>query len=236
MNVKRIGMMLVLVALLAVGAAAVAADPARPAGGERPATAAAIEAAAAETGQTRAEVVAALRGGSTLADVVTDAGGDVQAVIDAAVSAGQERIDAALADGRITDEQAATLGDELVAGVTAAVNGESGPRWIGARAVRISAERILLQETADATGLTTREVRQAWRSGQSLAEIAATNGSSREAVLASALATATERIDAAVADGRMTQTQADVLLTALPDRFSTALDAVHTPRGVRGAI
>lgn len=75
-----------------------------------------------------------------------------------------------------------------------------------------------------------------WRGGQPLAGIAVANGSSREAVLTSALAAAAERINAAMTGGRMGQAQADLLRSALPDRFSAAMDAIHTPRRVRGTI
>ncbi|HYO89952.1 MAG TPA: hypothetical protein VER79_14990 [Candidatus Limnocylindrales bacterium] len=236
MHAKRWILVAALIAVLLVGVAAVSAGPQRQEGREGGLIAAALEAAIAETGMNRTEIVTAVRAGSTLAEVVTNAGGDVQVVIDAAVAAGQARIDTALANGRVTDAQVAALSADLVSGVTAAVNGEAGPRWVGRQPVRIAAARVLVNTVSEATGLTARDVVVQWRSGRSLGEIASANGSSSEALLDAAVTAATERIDAAVADGSMTQSQADLLLGSLTDRFTEALNAVHTPRQVRGAV
>jgi hypothetical protein len=66
----------------------------------------------------------ALRDGRTIAEVAEEQGVDVQDVVDAVVAAHQERVDEAVADGDLTQEDA----DELMAGaeerVTAFVNGE----------------------------------------------------------------------------------------------------------------
>jgi hypothetical protein len=236
MNSKRAIVALAIVALLMVGVAAVSADPQRPWPGQHDVRAAAVQAALAETGMTRLELAAALQDGGTLAEVVTAAGGDVQAVIDAAVAAGQARIDTALANGRITEAQAASLSADLTAAVTAALNGEDGPQWVGVGRVRLGAMRLLIDGVAEATGLTPREIRREWRDGQSLTAIVEANGGDAQAVLNAAVNAATERIDAAVADGAMAQSQADLLLPQLTERLSEAMNAVHTPRRVRGAV
>jgi polyhydroxyalkanoate synthesis regulator phasin len=66
----------------------------------------------------------ALRDGRTIAEVAEEQGVDVQDVVDAIVAAHQERLDEAVADGDLTQEDA----DELMAGAeeraTAFVNGE----------------------------------------------------------------------------------------------------------------
>jgi polyhydroxyalkanoate synthesis regulator phasin len=66
----------------------------------------------------------ALRGGSTIAEVAGANGVEPQAVIDALVAAGNQRIDQAVADGRVTEEQAQTFRDGLTERVEALVNGE----------------------------------------------------------------------------------------------------------------
>jgi polyhydroxyalkanoate synthesis regulator phasin len=86
-----------------------------------------------------------LRDGRTVAEVADDQGVDVQDVVDDIVAAQQERVDQAVADGDLTQDEA----DEIMAGaedrVTAFVNGEApdpedmpdlgdgrpGPRWGG---------------------------------------------------------------------------------------------------------
>jgi hypothetical protein len=230
MNVKKLSAAVALGAVLTVGAVAVSADPGHPGRGgrgDRPVIAAAVQAAADQTGLTVEELAAGLQDGSTLAEVVTAAGGDVQAVIDAAVAAGQIRIDEALAAGRITAEQAATLTQELVDGITAAVNGEIGPRWMGRGALRVAGARELVSVVADATGLTAQEVAQQWRDGSTLNDIATANGADPAAIIETAVADATERVNQAVANGRMTQTQADLGLESLSERFTEAMNAVR---------
>lgn len=70
------------------------------------------------------ELRAALEDGQTIADVAEEQGVDVQDVVDDIVAAQQERLDEAVADGHLTQEQA----DEILAGAeeraTAFVNGE----------------------------------------------------------------------------------------------------------------
>ena len=59
-----------------------------------------------------------LRGGTTLAQVAEAQGVDVQVVIDALVASATERIDAALAEGRIDEARATELKEGLVERVT----------------------------------------------------------------------------------------------------------------------
>jgi uncharacterized protein YidB (DUF937 family) len=70
------------------------------------------------------ELRAALADGQTIAEIAEEQGVDVQDVIDDIVAAQRERVDEAVAEGRLTQEEA----DELLAGaeerVTAFVNGE----------------------------------------------------------------------------------------------------------------
>ncbi|MBL8144974.1 MAG: hypothetical protein JNL34_01200 [Anaerolineae bacterium] len=242
MNAKKLGGALFLSGVLLAGAIAVAADPPHPgrggrSGRERPVVAAAMQAAADQTGLDMAELVTGLRDGSTLAGLVTEAGGDVQAVIDAAVAAGQTQIDAALTNGRISEEQATALSQNLVEGVTAAVNGEAGWRWSGRVALRVAGARELVRAVAEATGLTPREVAERWRNGVSLNDVAAANGASPEAISAAVMADVTERISEAVANGRMTQTEADLALQSLAERIADAMSRVHErPAAVEGSV
>lgn len=230
MNVKKLSVALALGAVLTVGAVVASADPGHPGRGgrgDRPVIAAALSAATDVTGLDQAELVAGLRAGSTLADLVTEAGGDVQAVIDAAVAAAQARIDEALAAGQITQDQATALSADVVDGVTAAVNGEVGPRWIGRGALRIGGARELVRAVADASGLTGQDIVTQWRAGSTLSAIATASGADPAAIVEAAVTSATERVNQAVTNGRMTQTQADLVLEGLAGRFTEAMNAVH---------
>ncbi len=229
---KAGALMLVLAAIVIVGVAAVSADPQRPSPRERPVLNAALTAAIAETGLDRAEVVAGLRSGNSLAVIVNESGGDARAVIIAAVAVGQAQIDAALARGQLTEDQAAALSTDLANAVESAVNGELGLRWIGPRAVRAGAVQSLVGAVAGATGLTMREVVAEWRDGRTLSAIAEANGASSDAIVAAAVADATDRLTALVEAGRMTQTQADLLNDGLAERYTQAMNAPHGANGL----
>ena len=59
------------------------------------------------------EIRSQLAAGSSLADIAADQGVETQAVVDAIVASIQERIDAAVADGRLTEDEAAERADDI---------------------------------------------------------------------------------------------------------------------------
>lgn len=69
-----------------------------------------------------AEIRTAFEAGSTVAELAEANGVDVQTVIAGLVHAGNLRIDEAVADGRLTEEQAASKRAELLARISEAVN------------------------------------------------------------------------------------------------------------------
>lgn len=78
-------------------------------------------------GITPEELTAALADGQSIADIADTEGVDVQTVIDALVATYTERIEAGLADGTLTEEQATARLAELEAFVTAEVERVGGP-------------------------------------------------------------------------------------------------------------
>jgi polyhydroxyalkanoate synthesis regulator phasin len=83
-----------------------------------------ISTAAEVIGIDAAELVADLQDGSSVAAVASANGVDAQAVIDALVTEAMERLDQAVADGRLTAEEAADKEADIVDSITAFVNGE----------------------------------------------------------------------------------------------------------------
>jgi uncharacterized protein (DUF433 family) len=73
----------------------------------------------------------------------------------------------------------------------------------------------LIRSTSDLTGLTGEQVLNELRAGKSLAQIAAANGSSGDAVVQAVVAKVKERLDRQVAAGRLTQAQADQRLATV---------------------
>jgi len=83
-------------------------------------------AAGAYLGLTESELRAQQLDGKTLADVAKAKGKSVSGLVDAMVSAAEKSIDQAVADGKLTNEQAATIKADLREHITNLVNGELG--------------------------------------------------------------------------------------------------------------
>lgn len=80
------------------------------------------------------------------------------------------------------------------------------------------------------TGLTAQEILQAVREGATLAEVIEANGGSTQAVVDAALEQATERIDTALENGRLTEERATEILANLENGINEALNRTFEPR------
>jgi hypothetical protein len=135
----------------------------------------------------------------------------------------------------ISEEQASRMLANLEEVVTRAVNGELFPNRPGGRniGVRLRAAHALVEATAAETGLDNRDILQQLRDGSTLADIIAANGGSVENVIHSAVATATEQINTAVSESRLTQEQADELTASLETVFTDAVNGELPTQGGR---
>ncbi len=236
MNVKKIVVATLVVGTLALGAGIAGAQDETPL--RRPgagAIRALVEIVAEETGLEPREIVTQVQTGTPLAAIITANGGNIDAVIDAAVSAATEHINAALADGTISEEQAERMLANLEDVVTGAVNGELFPNRPGGRGVgaRLRTAHTLVEATAAETGLEARDILQQLSDGSTLANIINASGGSVESVINSAVADATEQINAAVAESRLTQEQADELIASLETVFTDAVNGELPARAGR---
>ncbi|MGH8924520.1 MAG: hypothetical protein ACRDWA_07800 [Acidimicrobiia bacterium] len=82
-----------------------------------------LDVAATTIGITEADLVEALRGGQSVAEVAEENGVEVQAVIDALVAEVNSRVDEAVANGRLDEDRAAEIKANAVDRVTDFVNG-----------------------------------------------------------------------------------------------------------------
>lgn len=90
-----------------------------------------LDAAATYLGLTEAELHEQLRDGKTLAEVAQDEGKSVSGLVDAMVAAAEERIDEAVEDGRLNEDRAVELKQELGERMTDLVEGELPDRPFG---------------------------------------------------------------------------------------------------------
>lgn len=162
--------------------------------------------ASAQTGETGSRL-SALR--EVLAGLVTD-----ETITQEQADAVAERLDEALPPGRGLGHRGGGPGH----------GPWGGPRGHGA--LHLAADTL-----AEAAGATVDELREAFRDGTTLAELAQSNGVERSALVERLVAAAQERLDAAVADERLTQEQADERAAGLAERIERLVDrAGHGPR------
>lgn len=150
-----------------------------------------------------------------LAAVAEKLGVSLDTLKEALKGAALERLDAAVAAGRIDAERAAAIRERIQAGEGFVGFGHGsgfhGFGWHGPG---------FLAAAADYLGLDAQTVRDKLRSGQSLADVAKAQGKSVDGLKQAMLASVKERLDTAVKEGRLTSDQAKEIL----DRFQAKLD------------
>lgn len=175
-----------------------------------------IDAAAEALGMTTDELKAELESGTTIADVAGEKGVEVDTVVDAMVAAATE---------------------DIREHVTAIVNGEAplggrghGPGGPG-RPGRHEGFHVGLTAAAEALGLTEDELRAELEDGSTLAEVATEHGVEPQAVIDAMVAEISAHLDEKVADGELTQDEADARKAELTERIT---DLVNNGRPERG--
>lgn len=133
----------------------------------------------------------------------------------AITTTGDQTIDEAVTNGDLTQQQGDALKQRIADGHFFS---------FGNRHARIG--RALfghgegLDTIASTLGITTDELQSELQSGSTLEQIITNHGSSVDTVVQALVAQAKTDLDQAVADGKLTQSQADQLLANLPDRLT----------------
>jgi hypothetical protein len=148
---------------------------------------------------------------------------------DAAKAAATDQVDAALEEGRITEEQAERLKDRIQEGETPFFFGPplfEGPHHHGGAVLAMK-----LDAAADYLGLTNAELRERLEEGQSLAQIARAEDKSVDGLKEALLDEAMTRLDEAVEDGELTRERADEMLERLRERIDDFVERGFEGRG-----
>lgn len=163
-----------------------------------------------------ADVRTALRDGQTIAEL---AGDQTDEVIAALVAAGEERINTGLEDGRLSEEQAATLLENLEQQVNDLVNGDLPIFDRMDRIRELRGEKLaVIAETLD---LTEADVTAALQSGQTIAELA---GDQTDEVIAALVEAAEAEIAAALEAGEISEERATAMLENLEARITAIVN------------
>jgi polyhydroxyalkanoate synthesis regulator phasin len=134
------------------------------------------------------------------------------------------RIDAAVAAGNLTQEQADRMKERLEEGglpLFGGGHGHHGPMFGGPG----------LDAAASYLGLTEAELREALRGGQTLAELADEQGKTVDGLKQAMIDAATADIERAVADGKLTEEQKQRILEDLSQRIDAIVQGELPPRG-----
>ena len=129
-------------------------------------------------------------------------------------------VDEAVAAGKLTPEQ----GEKIKSGELGQLRGRLRDGMHGAREIVSN----VFEAAAKVIGIDQAELKEGLSNGQSLAEIAAANGLTRDQLESGLTTELKARIAAALADGTIDQPAADRLLQALDERIDAVIDG--TPR------
>lgn len=171
------------------------------------------------------------------AAIVEDAakvlGVEPERLSDALRQAFENRIDEAVEEGRLGEEAAERMKQRLEAGDVPLLLPPlaTRPGHLGHHGPKLF--RFGLGTAADYLGVTDEELRDAMREGKTLAEVAAAEGKPVDGLVDALVAEQTERLDAAVEAGRLTQAQRDEMVAGLEERVRAMVET-EPFRGMRG--
>ena len=174
-----------------------------------------------------------------VADVAKQLGIDSQRLTDALEQALENRVDEAVADGRLTAEQGAAMKERIRSG-EAPLLGLRGGRHRGMH----HAGGMALAAAASYLGLTEVELRAELADGKSLADVARAEGKTVAGLVDALVTEAKGKLDDAVENGRLTEAQRDAMLERIEARIAEHVDeagvrlhggrGLHDGRGFRG--
>lgn len=153
-------------------------------------------------------------------DAAAQLGVQPSALSDALEKALENRVDEAVKAGRLTEEQGAALKDRIRSGDTPFIFGGFGHRGFGFGHFGHFGHVGNLDTAATYLGLTEAQLRERLAKGDTLAEIAKTESKSVDGLVQALVKAPRGRIDDAVADGRLTQAQANELRNNLEERIT----------------
>ena len=155
---------------------------------------------------------------AVLADAAKQLGVSPTKLSDALKKALSDRVDAAVAAGRITKAE----GDAL----KQRINSDDFPLFGGFHRGHFGSIGRL-SAAADYLGLTEAQLRSELESGKSLAQVAQAHGKSVDGLVDAVVAAAKKHLDAAVAAGRLTKTQETEMLNGLRERITSLVNSTR---------
>lgn len=161
-------------------------------------------------------------------DAAKQLGVDPTKLNDALKRALENRIDARVKDGRLTEAQAAQLKARIEAGDMPLFGSPRGGRHGG------SGFGHHLDAAATFLGITSAALRTQLETGKTLADVAKAQSKTVDGLVAALVADEKKELDAAVAAGRLTAAQRDRVLTGVEARVRAMVAGERPARGPKG--
>jgi polyhydroxyalkanoate synthesis regulator phasin len=165
-------------------------------------------------------------------DAAQQLGVEPNALSDALKDALKARLDAAVADGRLSQEQADELKERIDSGDSPLVFGGLGLRGFGH--VGHFGHLAGLDGAASYLGLTEAELRAELEDGKSLADVAKAEGKSVDGLVQKLVDSASDRLDQAVEDGGLTRARADEIKQDLEAHITDLVNREPGAAAARG--
>ncbi|PJF43904.1 MAG: hypothetical protein CUN55_06735 [Phototrophicales bacterium] len=195
--------------------------------------------AANQLGVSARDLIANAEEGQTVSEIITANGGDVVAISNAVKEQLISRLDTALENERIDQERY----DEMLAGLDEAIaQGLNNPvpqhdRSVGDRErLHQNFNREAISIVSEALGLTPEEILSQLREGKTVGVIITENGGDVDAITAQIVASVSEHINEAVANGELDAERAETLLSNLETRITEWLNRTERPTRDRNGI
>jgi hypothetical protein len=182
---------------------------------------------------------------AVLNDAARQLGVEPQELSDALKQALKNRVDEAVRDGRLTQDQAARIKERIDAGDAPLFGLGPGPRF--RHDPGRAPFRAKFEAAARYLDMTQAQLREALQGGKTLAQVARERNKSVDGLVDALVADAERKFEQAVKDGRVTEAQKRELLSGMRERITNLVNGraprffhrgPHTPefRGGRPAI
>ena len=139
----------------------------------------------------------------------------------------ENRVDAAVAAGRLTKAEGAEIKQRIEAGDVPLFGRPGGPGGFGHHH---GGPFGGLDAAATYLGLTQAQLRTQLESGKSMADVARAKNKSVDGLVSALVDAAKKKLDSAVAAGQLTQKQADSILSDLKSHVTDFVNGVRPPR------
>ena len=178
-----------------------------------------------QTGLSTEEIRTRLQGGESLADIIEAEGGDLEAVVTAALTGLDDKVDALVEAGRLESDQV----DDYKAAAEQRVRDWLAGTYEGKRGKgrgRFGGKGVgLVGIVSEQTGVSVEDIRAKLSDGDSLSDIIEEADGDVTAVTDAAMEAFETRLTAGIENGRIDAEKADELRESMRERIESALEA-----------